>query len=302
MYGFVSLLPGGYVDDHGTLHREVELASLTGRDEELLAQGGRPESASAVTAVLARGVHRLGDISPVTEEIARRLLVADRQYLLLKLRQATFGDRVLASLFCPWPDCGQRVSLDFSIAEVPVQESADRAPIYTMMLSEAAAGEQGRDAADEDRVVSFRLPNGADQEALASLVADNEARALTMLLERCLQRIGPHAPPDSAQVARLSPLARAEIEGQMEQVAPRVELTMETNCPECGRLFVAPFDLQRFFFGELRAGSSLLYREVHYLAYHYHWSEREIMDMPRDKRRTYIEVLADEIEKLNNAA
>jgi hypothetical protein len=45
----------------------------------------------------------------------------------------------------------------------------------------------------------------------------------------------------------------------------------------------------------------MLYREIHYLAYHYHWSEREIMDMTRDKRRKYIEVLADEIERLNNA-
>ena len=87
----------------------------------------------------------------------------------------------------------------------------------------------------------------------------------------------------------------------MERLAPKVELNMEATCPECGRAFVAPFDVQRFFFGELRTDSDLLYREVHYLAYHYHWSEREIMEMTRDKRRKYIEVLADEIERLNNA-
>ena len=43
-----------------------------------------------------------------------------------------------------------------------------------------------------------------------------------------------------------------------------------------------------------------LYREVHYLAYHYHWSESEIMAMTRDKRHTYIDVLADEIDGLNS--
>jgi hypothetical protein len=85
-------------------------------------------------------------------------------------------------------------------------------------------------------------------------------------------------------------------------VAPRVELTMEAQCPECGREFAVPFDPQEFFFGELRTSRDLLYREVHYLAYHYHWGEQEIMAMPRDKRRRYIAVLADELEKLNHGA
>ena len=62
-----------------------------------------------------------------------------------------------------------------------------------------------------------------------------------------------------------------------------------------------PFDLQDFFFGELRISQDLLYREVHYLAYHYHWSEKEILALSREKRRKYIEILADEIEKLNSA-
>ena len=62
------------------------------------------------------------------------------------------------------------------------------------------------------------------------------------------------------------------------------------------------FDPQAFLFVELRLSRDLLYREVHYLAYHYHWSEREIMAMPRDKRRRYIAVLADELEKLTYGA
>ena len=60
---------------------------------------------------------------------------------------------------------------------------------------------------------------------------------------------------------------------------------MEAQCPECGHDFSVPFDPQEFFFGELRTSRDFLYREVHYLAYHYHWSEQEIMAMPRDKRR-----------------
>lgn len=289
MDGLVGVLPGGYWDAGGDLHRQFELGALTGREEELLVRTGQRESASLVTAVLSRCVRRLGRHDPVTEDMARQLLVADRQYLLLMLRRATFGDHVRASLFCPWPDCGERVSIDFSIAQVPVEEAADRGPIYAMTLSEDA------------RVVDFRLPNGDDQEQVTPWLAHNEAEALDRLLGRCIQRIGSDEPPGEDRVRALSPRARAEIEGEMRRVAPRVEQAMDATCAECGRGFLAPFDLQRFFFGELRIDADLLYREVHYLAYHYGWSEHEIMAMERERRRRYIGVLADEIDKLNDA-
>jgi hypothetical protein len=296
MDGLVGLLPGGYWDPAGALHREFELAVLTGRDEELLAEAGRQESASLVSAVLSRCVGRLGDMSPVPLEVTRQLLVADRRYLLLRLRQLTFGDQVHASLVCPWPDCGERVSISLSLGSVPVKVPPDRAPAYEMVLSEVAAP-AGPAASRE---IGFRLPNGADQEELSPWLARNEAMALTLLLARCIQRIGAVAPPGDEQLRALSPLARAEIEARMEELAPQVEQTIEVGCAECGQRFQAPFDVQRLFFGELRTDSDLLYREVHYLAYHYHWGEGEILAMTRAKRQRYIDVLGDEIARLDS--
>src|SRR5205823_7046384 len=104
------------------------------------------------------------------------------------------------------------------------------------------------------------------------------------------------------QVAALPSAVRAAIEERMRQLTPKIEQRLEAECSECGRSFVAPFDIHRFFFGDLRTDAGLLYREVHYLAYHYHWSEQEIMAMTREKRRTYIDVLADAIEVLNDGA
>jgi hypothetical protein len=283
-------LPGGYWDSAEKLHREFVLTTLTGREEELLARARQPQTATLVTEVLSRCLVRLGTLSPVPPDVVRQLLVADRQYLMLKLRQQTFGDLVRASLTCPWPDCGERVSIDFPISAVPVEEEQERAPSHRMTLS--ADGTE----------VAFRLPTGADQEELSAHLAVNEAEALTMLLSRCVLRIGPAGPPDEDQVAALSAPARLEIEDRMRLVAPKVEQSLEAVCSECSRTFVAPFDIHRFFFGELRTDATALYQEVHYLAYHYHWSESEIMAMTRDKRHTYIDVLADAIEALNSGA
>jgi hypothetical protein len=293
-------LPGGWWDTAGRLQRDAELTVLTGHDEELLAQAGRQETASLVTQVLSRCIRQLGEYSPVPADVIRQLLIADRDYLLLQLRRATFGDQVRADLFCPWAECGQRVSISFSIGELPVRESTQKGPAYTMTLSPAAlAGCAGAGERASGEVV-FRLPNGGDQEALSGLLASNEARALTMLLARCIERLGGTAAPGPDAVAALSGLARAEIEAEMERVAPAVEREIEAVCAECGRAFGVPVDLHRFFFGELRTDNELLYREVHYLAYHYHWSEPEIMTMPRSKRQRYLDVLSGEIERMNS--
>jgi hypothetical protein len=284
------LLPGGYTDEAGGLHREVELAPLSGCEEELIAHSPRQGHAAALTMILSRCMRRLGSISPVPPPLGRRLLVADRQYLLLNLRAITFGDQVQATVRCPWTDCGRKIDIDFSLSDVPVKESQDKGPIYKMELSPEAA----REDQDEhpDRAIVFRLPNGEDQEVITPLAAvpdaDAEA-ALELLLKRCIQQGGSRS---------LSPLALEEIERRMDAVAPKVELAIEGQCRDCGRDFAVPFDLQEFFFHELQTSQALLHREVHYLAYHYHWSEREIMAMPRDKRRRYIEVLTDELEKV----
>ena len=288
MHALTGTLPGGYWDADGTLHRHYELEPLTGREEEMLVQAGQRPAAGLVSELLARGVSALGEISPVNEQVTQQLLVGDRQFLLLRLRQATFGDDVRAEVICPWADCGQRVTLAFTLSDVPVLESSDKGPLYSMQLSEDATS-------DGDPRVTFRLPTGADQEVAAGWLPVNEAHALTVLLERCVED-GPNRVPG------LSPLARAEIEERMRHVAPGVEQVVEAGCAECGRMFLVPFDVQRFFFGELRTDRDLLYRQVHYLAYHYHWSEHDIMSMPRDKRSTYLDILADEIDRLNDDA
>jgi hypothetical protein len=293
------LLPGGYVDADCELLREVEIAALSGRDEELIAPRQPIPNPALLTLLISRCVLRLGPVSPVSEDLARRLLVADRQFLLLKLRQMTFGDHVQATVQCPREPCRKKVDIDFFLHDIPVRESIEKGPLYTRELSSEAAfsNEHG----EQYREVVFRLPNGEDQEAIAHRVEENEATALALLLGRCIRRLGPLHDPGTEVIHRLSSLARAEIERHMEEAAPQVDLTLGAHCPECEREFAVPFDFQGFFLAEGQTSRELLYREVHYLAYHYHWSEQEIMALPREKRRKYIALLADELRSVSHA-
>ena len=287
-------LPGGLLDDAGRRQRTAVVRSLTGHEEELLA-GRSATPARLVTTVLARCVERIGG-QEVTEQVARDLCVGDRQALLLALRQATFGPKVAAVVTCPWRDCSRRMDIDFAIPDIPVRAAADLRARHEITLSTAASPatdeEDGDGSGQPGRRVAFRLPTGADQEAIGSLATDDPVRALDALLDRCCLPPGDGA---TCGTTEFSPRARAEIEQAMLAASFGPELSLGASCPECGRSFTLPFDIQDFFFGEVAATPDLLLREVHYLAYHYHWSEGEILALPRVRRQRYLEVLADEI-------
>ena len=286
-----SILPGGYLDDDGKLHQQVALYPLRGAEEKLIAQKGHASQAALVTTVLSQCIRRIGTIDDVTEEIVRNLLVGDRQVLLLKLREITFGQRIQAVINCSWPDCGKQLDIDFSTENIPVTRSLQKQRFYEMTLSEQAG----------HKAVTFRLPNGHDQERIAHLVEQNKTLAEDLLLSQCIQSIGPLSLPEIENIAALPALAKTEIEQEMDRLAPKISLTMEAFCPECERKFSADFDLQEFILRELHTQLDLIFKEVHYLAYHYHWSEKDILGMTRENRRRYIEILSDEIERINHA-
>ena len=60
---------------------------------------------------------------------------------------------------------------------------------------------------------------------------------------------------------------------------------------------VMPFDPTAFFFEELRISAERLLREVHVLAFYYHWSESEILGLERDRRRAYLALLSDTLRQ-----
>ncbi len=261
-------LPGGLVLDGNRCLRQAALRPLNGREEEWLAEGRNLPSAVKVTRLLSSCLVSLDD-SPVTGEMVRSLLVGDRDYLMLRLREVTLGDEVKAVFDCP--ACRQRMDLTFRISETPVEARRQQTASYSLTVGE--------------RVVRFRLPSGGDQEAV--LAVDASAAAIE-LLDRCVLDEGGQP---------LSEEDRETVIAEMERVAPRVELELDAVCPECGHSFIAPFDTTAFFFEEMRASRDQLLREFHALAFYYHWNEKDILSLGRDRRRTYLRLLSEALRQ-----
>jgi hypothetical protein len=257
-------LPGGLVLDDGRRLGRAELRPLTGREEEWVTQHVHTPAAQMATKILSACFVRLEDVT-VNSEITGKLLVGDRDFLILQLRRMTLGDRFAAVFSCP--ACKLAMDVEFLAQDIFIEPRPQNATTYTWHCD------------DSQRTIRFRLPNGADQEAVVDLSTDE---AVDVLLARCVLDDG--GTPLTAD-------ERAAVIAEMDRLAPQIDLELELSCPECGHSFTTPFDCTAFFFSEIRAQSRHLLREVHYLALHYHWSEAEILGLQRDRRRGYLALL-----------
>lgn len=267
-------MPSGWLigDDPAEARRYsvATLRPLRGYEEEWLADHRGATNAVAASRILEGCVANLDDGAP-PRGFAARMLVGDREYLILQIRRLTLGDLIVASTDCP--GCGVRMDVDFDAGTIEIHSPAVQGAVHTLTLPEGG----GR----EPRSVRFRLPTGGDQEAVAG--RELEA-ACEWILQQCLLDTGggPLGPEESAAVI-----------AAMEERAPRIDLELDLACPECKHGFVLPFDTTAFFLEEMRIGAAQLLREVHSLAFHYHWSESEILGLIRNRRRAYLGLLRD---------
>ena len=267
-------LPGGLILGDNRRIAEAEIRPLTGREEEWLASHPLIPSAHAVTRLLTDCAIRLGD-QPPSGELVGRLLVGDRDYLILQLRRLTLGDRFEAVLGCP--ACAGKLDVSFQASDIEVEPRPQTASSFRCELP---AGD-GYAA----RTVRFRLPNGADQEAVLGMAPE---LAVEALLDRCLLDDGGRA---------ILADERTVVSDAMEAAAPQVDLQLDLTCPECGHGFTAPFDINSFFLDEMKVNGKQILREVHLLAFYYHWSEPEILSLNRERRRAYLGLLSDELRQ-----
>jgi hypothetical protein len=261
-------LPGGLMLQQDQLLNTACLRPLSGREEEWLAYHHAAPNAARVSWLLNACLLSIGN-RPVESDLVRRLLVADRDYLILQLRRLTFGDQVQAVVPCP--ACNQKMDIDFHLDDVPVERRPQQACSYTLELA--------------NRLVSFRLPTGGDQEAVLGATGDV---AVEELLNRCVLDDG--GDPLSAE-------ERQAVIAEMEQLAPQVDLELDLTCPECAERFLLPFDTTAFFFEEMASKGDALLHEIHALAFYYHWSESDILQLERRRRRAYLALLNDSLRQ-----
>lgn len=246
--GYQVTLPVGYTDANGTVHREATLRKMTGKEEALMADPRlRKNGGRLMTMLLANCVTALGTLPKVDPDVMARLYSADRNYLLMELRRATFGDELEASYTCP--HCGRTTEVAEDLATVPVKRLAgnDGAVEIAVQLEDGFAYEGAL-----HRTLLLTLPTGLDEEKVAATQSDNPSRAKNALLARCIRALGSldRSDIDALGTHILMELTlgdRRRIDKAVEAAAPGVDLIRDVTCDSCGRGFKAALDMSHFF-------------------------------------------------------
>jgi hypothetical protein len=246
--------------------RQVEIRQLNGYDEQILAQTKHIPPFFRTSLLLERVVTfgKLKDKLDLHDTI-RSLTIGDRIALILEVRATLFGDKMQAVLNCPV--CKEPLSLDVSVKSLLQPAAADPKTAYPFEF--------------ESYLLMVQPATGADLEA----IAENPSNPKEKLVRRCIVSSKPPLPE------KLSAELVTAVSSKLQEIDPQADTVLSLTCPACGRPFQAPFDIEDYFFQETAGRLSQLEREVHWIAFNYHWSEDAILSLPVAKRKRYIELI-----------
>jgi hypothetical protein len=186
-----------------------------------------------------------------------------RNKALLDLRCACFGSRMQAWAACG--GCGEKLEIDIDAGVI----AGAGAPYSDDMRDTVAVNGK-----------SFRLPTSRD---LADAAQAAGGGAAARILDRC--RIA--ADDDDTW-------SDNEIEAIGERMAvadPLAEISLQLDCPACGRRWQESFDIASFIWEEIEAQVRQLILAVHTLASAYGWSEAEILALSQHRRALYLDMV-----------
>lgn len=173
-------LPGGFMHK-GKLIKIATVRELTGEDEEALARVVSAQPLNPfhfIDRLIKRGTVRIGDAPPEeTENLLPQLLIGDREYLILGIRKATYGNDIeIENWKCPL--CGDESTLMMTLDDIPVTKLPNSAEDieFDVKLRKGV-------------VARVRLANGEDQVAIFEKENLTQAERETVLLSRCVIKL-----------------------------------------------------------------------------------------------------------------
>jgi hypothetical protein len=246
--GFEFELPIGYVDQDGCVHRTAVLRKMTGKDEAIMAdRRNRNSGARMMTELLSSCLLQLGSIERPGVHVVQALYSSDRYYLLLKLREITFGSELSATYACP--TCKESISLveDLSQLEVARVEPGQLPDDIVVELEDGYHDRNG----EVYTTIVFRHPIGADEEKIAAAARENASHGKNALMARCLESLGdiPRTRLETLGTSIFNDLTlgdRALIDGALNQRGPGIDMRHDVTCPSCGRDYEVTLDLSNF--------------------------------------------------------
>jgi hypothetical protein len=215
------------------------------------------------------------------------LPVAERDLLLVRLREVTFGAEL--GMFGHCEACGEPLELTLRADEVAAGLEAAATAIAAALVEWIEAGRR------------YRLRSVTTEDLAATLAIPDPDAAGELLLARCVEVDGSegdpgpphpgHSPSPHGMSAPSASVPSSAV-SRFEQLHADAEIRCAIDCPACRAQQVLDLDIGRFLWREVSAAARRLIAEVHLLASAYGWTEQDILALSPARRAAYLELTA----------
>ncbi len=277
-------LISGLQNKTGGFDHKVMLEPLTGNEEESIFRINNtfrlPEW---VNLILSQKVYL--DEKPIGINKAGLLSVVDRDLLILHLRMLTFGTELWGITHCPDKNCQNKLDFTFDLGILTIPEANKTNHEYASSITDKSG----------DISFKFREPNGFDQAAISGLMATNPHTAWLGLLSLCITQWDNKSKISAKDLDKVPTTVLNQVDSIIADNMSTLDWDISFTCAHCNQEFTKTLDIQAYFFEELNFTSANFQQEVHYLAFFYHWSEKDILNLTRWKRKLYINYIKKQI-------
>ena len=239
-------LPAGLVDVNGKLHRDFEVREMTGYDEEYLLNNIKENQETKLDTLIGfvlKMTVKLGSIEKLTDSDLKKLLIGDLTYMLVAIRQKSFGNFVSFKVNCP--NCKKENEEDVDITALKVKGLEDNSPRqFDVKLDAGWKNEAGKVFKD----VKIKLLSVEDQIEILKYSKTDIARSVNTMYQKSIVEFGGLPIPVNQLILKeLLKRDRDKIGNEIAKQTPGIELTTEITCYECGTKFSVPIGVENFF-------------------------------------------------------
>lgn len=246
MYTEVDKFLKGYKDSEGVVHLEFEYREMDGHDEEAIAKPKVRDNGAVVTRVLLeRCITRIGTIEKSSvkpnewTQIIQSLAIGDQDYAMIQIRTLSLGEEIKVSHKCP--HCKAKIDSKF------LTEDLEFIPYNGL---EQIEFELPRGCRDKDGNLHhdgiMRHAIGLDREILSKTITQNPSVANTLLLARCINKIGEVHITDNV-LRSLSLMDRNYLFDVIKDNSFGYDVSkFEIECPNCGKEITISFNQTDF--------------------------------------------------------
>jgi hypothetical protein len=211
---------------------------------------------------------------PLPEETVWHWSLKKRLQALLAVAVRTRGRQLVLGANCSYSTCGEHIEMPLDL-DVFRQDDLEEEFILDI----------------DEKTLRVRLPNGMDQRYWLQ----HREESLTAIAGKLVLAVDGGEPSEDWHLpeAWLEQLSDA-----LEEYDNLMTLQLNSVCPACGRDLSMAVDLETQLLSSLFRVQQNLLLDIHALALAYHWTERDILELPPQRRNFYLLQLREDRDEV----